>query len=169
MILRRRRGGLGLNADAAAVLALLRERLFENPAITKVAHNLAFEAKFLLARGITLVAPVYDTMLAAMLIYKEEGRFRRLADVGLKTLAREWLGLALPGFVAVVGVGSFADLDPRDPATIDYAGHDAAVALQRDGASVGQGQFDPASAAMARSRACVMPLSVRATLQGYIE
>lgn len=122
--------GLGLNADAAAVLALLRERLFENPAITKVAHNLAFEAKFLLARGITLVAPVYDTMLAAMLIYKEEGRFRRLADVGLKSLAREWLGQVLPGFVAVVGVGSFADLDPRDPATIDYAGHDAAVALQ---------------------------------------
>lgn len=122
--------GLGLNAEAGALLTLLRGRVFENPGITKIAHNLAFEAKFLLAQGIALVAPVYDTMLAALLIYKEEGRFRRLADVGLKTLARDWFGLALPGFVEVVGVGSFADLDPRDPATTAYAGHDAALALR---------------------------------------
>jgi DNA polymerase-1 len=122
--------GVSLNAAAAAVLTLLRQRVFENPAVTKIAHNLGFEAKFLLARGITLVPPVYDTMAGAMLIYKEEGHFRRLADAGLKTLARDWFGLTLPGFVEVVGVGSFADLDPRDPATIDYACHDADLALR---------------------------------------
>lgn len=118
------------NADAVAVLALLQSRVFENAAVTKIAHNLVFEAKFLLALGITLVPPVYDTMAGALLIYKEEGRFRRLADVGLKTLARDWFGLALPGFGEVVGMGSFADLDPRDPATIAYACSDADVALR---------------------------------------
>ena len=119
-----------VNAAAETVLALLRSRVFENPTVTKIAHNLSFEAKFLLAQQIKLVPPVYDTMAGALLIYKEEGRFRRLADVGLKTLARDWFGLALPSFVEVVGVGSFADLDPRAPATIAYACSDADVALR---------------------------------------
>lgn len=118
----------GTNAEAGAVWAFLRQRVFENPAVIKIAHNLAFEAKFLLARGIALVAPVYDTMAAAQLIYKEDGHFRRLADAGLKTLARDWLGLELPTFVEVVGLGSFADLNPQDPATIAYACHDADLA-----------------------------------------
>jgi DNA polymerase I - 3'-5' exonuclease and polymerase domains len=122
--------GVGLNAEVGPVFELLRRRVFENPGVLKIAHNLVFEAKFLLAQGIALVPPVYDSMVAALLIYKEEGRFRKLAEVGLKILARDWLGLALPTFAAVVGVGSFADLNPRDPATIDYACHDAAQALQ---------------------------------------
>lgn len=71
--------GTEFKADAGAVLALLRQRVFENPVVTKIAHNLAFEAKFLLAWGITLVPPVYDTMAGALLIYKEEGHFRRLS------------------------------------------------------------------------------------------
>ncbi|OFV72052.1 DNA polymerase [Acetobacterium wieringae] len=116
------------NADADAVFDYLKRRVFENPGVVKIAHNLAFEAKFLLARGIALVAPVYDTMAAAQLIYKEEGHFRRLADVGLKTLAKDWFGLALPRFVEVVGLGSFADLDPRAQPTIDYACSDADLA-----------------------------------------
>jgi DNA polymerase-1 len=118
------------NIDAQAAFEFLRRRVFENPGVIKIAHNLAFEAKFLLARGIALVAPVYDTMAAALLIYKEAGHFRRLADVGLKTLARDWLGLTLPGFVEVVGVGSFADLNPGDQATIAYACADADLARQ---------------------------------------
>lgn len=120
----------GINADPEAVLALLTQRVFANPAVTKIAHNLAFEAKFLRTLGITLVPPVYDTMAGALLTFKEEGHFRRLADVGLKTLARDWFGLALPSFVEVVGVGSFADLDPRDQATINYACSDADLALR---------------------------------------
>lgn len=120
----------GVNADPAVVLTLLRRQVFENEAVTKIAHNLAFEAKFLLAMGITLVPPVFDTMAGALLIYKDEGHFRRLADVGLKTLARDWFGLALPSYGAVVGDGSFADLDPRAPAITRYACSDAAVALR---------------------------------------
>ena len=103
--------GVGLNADAEAVFDFLRRRLFEHSGVVKVAHNLAFEAKFLLARGIALVPPVYDTMAAALLIYRQQGHFRKLAEVGLKTLARDWWGLNLPSFVDVVGLGSFADLD----------------------------------------------------------
>jgi DNA polymerase-1 len=120
--------GAGFNAEAGAVFDFLRQRVFEHPGVIKVAHNLAFEAKFLLARGIALVAPVYDTMAGALLIYREQGHFRTLAEVGLKTLARDWLGLTLPGFVDVVGLGSFADLDPRAPATIAYACADADLA-----------------------------------------
>lgn len=122
--------GSGLNAAAAAVFELLTRRVFENPAVTKIAHNLGFEAKFLRHRGITLVPPVYDSMVAALLIYREEGHFRRLAEAGLKTLAQDWFGLTLPGFVDVVGIGSFADLDPTATATINYACHDAALALR---------------------------------------
>lgn len=110
--------GLGLNAEVGPVFELLRRRVFENPGVIKIAHNLAFEAKFLLARGIALVAPVYDTMAGALLIYKQQGHFRKLAEVGLKTLAWDWLGLELPRFVEVVGLGSFADLDPRNQKTM---------------------------------------------------
>lgn len=120
--------GVGLNADAEAVFDFLRRRLFEHSGVVKVAHNLAFEAKFLLARGIALVPPVYDTMAAALLIYRQQGHFRKLAEVGLKTLARDWWGLNLPSFVDVVGLGSFADLDPRAAATIAYACADADLA-----------------------------------------
>ncbi len=116
------------NVEAEAAFAFLKRRVFEHPGVVKIAHNLAFEAKFLLARGIALVAPVYDTMAGAMLIYKEEGHFRQLADCGLKTLARDWFSLNLPNFLEVVGLGSFAELDPRQPATINYACADADLA-----------------------------------------
>jgi DNA polymerase-1 len=60
---------VGANAaDPAAIWEWLKTVFFESAAITKVAHNLAFEAAFLYARGIILQEPCYDTIAAAQLI-----------------------------------------------------------------------------------------------------
>ena len=120
----------GANAAPLKVMAWLRQRVFENPAVTKIVHNLSFEARFLLAQGITLVPPVYDTIAGAQLMLKDEQHFRGLRDAGLKGLAYEWCSLWLPSYGETVGTGSFRDLDPADDATIAYACGDADLALR---------------------------------------
>lgn len=121
---------IGINADPAAVLALLKATVFENPACLKIAHNLTFESKFLLAEQIVLQPPVFDTIAGAQLILKDASHFRRLNEAGLKRLAREWLGVELPSFSATVGKDHFCDLDPQAPKTAAYAAADAAFALK---------------------------------------
>ena len=44
----------GGNADAAEVIHYLRDQLWMNPVVIKVAHNLAFESMFLYALGIVI-------------------------------------------------------------------------------------------------------------------
>jgi len=117
------------NADREGVLDYLRNRVFEHPSVLKIVHNLCFETKFLLALGIVLVPPVYDTMAAAQLVLKDENHFRRLGDVGLKTLARDWFKRELPSYRDTVGTGCFGDLDPAASGTIAYACADADIAL----------------------------------------
>lgn len=46
----------------------LKTELFENTAVTKIAHNLAFESQFLYARGIVVQEPCYDTIAGAQLM-----------------------------------------------------------------------------------------------------
>ena len=60
----------GENADPDSIMDLLRTRLFCNPDVVKIAHNLAFEAKFLYALGIVVQPPCYDTMAAAQMTLK---------------------------------------------------------------------------------------------------
>lgn len=112
------------------VLAWLREALFENPRVRKVAHNLAFEAMFLYAQGIVVQAPCYDTIAAAQLTLKSTTAFRRLADSGLKTLVPELLDVDLPSFEEVTGGRCFDELDPQDAETVRYACADSDYALQ---------------------------------------
>lgn len=121
---------IGANLDPAAVLAVLEKTVFENPDCLKIVHNLAFESKFLLAAKITLQPPVFDTMAGAQLILKDAAHFRRLGEVGLKQLTREWFGVELPSFADTVGSGHFCDLDPQAQKTAAYAGADAAYALK---------------------------------------
>jgi DNA polymerase-1 len=71
---------------------------FADSAVTKIAHNLAFESQFLYARGIVIQEPVYDTIAAAQLIYKNEKEFRGLGDCGLKTLVDEYFQEQLPSY-----------------------------------------------------------------------
>ena len=111
-------------------MALLRARLFCNPNVVKIAHNLAFEAKFLYALGIVVQPPCYDTMAAAQMTLKSAFEFRVLSDCGLKTLVPQLLGVDLPSFEAVTAGRHFDELDPQDEETIRYACADSDFALR---------------------------------------
>ena len=120
----------GLNADPEEILKYLAERIFFNPQIVKVAHNLAFEAMFLYKYGIVIQEPVYDTIVAAQLTLKDDDQFRDLHDSGLKTLVPYLYGVELPTFESVVQGRYFDELDPDDWDTCRYACADSDWTLQ---------------------------------------
>jgi len=103
---------------------------FADPVITKIAHNLAFESAFLYARGIVIQEPIYDTIAAVHLIYKNEKEFRTLGDCGLKTLVEEYFHELLPSYADTVGGLHFDELDPTAEATVRYACADADYTLR---------------------------------------
>ena len=120
----------GGNADPGIIIPYLRDALWMNPNVTKVAHNLAFEAQFLYALGIVLQPPCYDTIATAQLTLKSNFEFRGLGDSGLKTLVPKLLGVELPTFEEVTGGRFFDELPPDAPETIRYACADSDYALQ---------------------------------------
>ena len=122
---------IGRNADGLTeIWAWLTAEILHNTAVTKIAHNLAFESQFLYARGIVVQEPCYDTIAAAQLIYKNEKEFRTLADCGLKTLVPEYFNEQLPSYADTVGNHHFDELDPADERTVRYACADADYALR---------------------------------------
>lgn len=121
----------GRNASKPeAVMDFLREALFENPAVIKVAHNLAFEAMFLYALGVVVQAPCYDTIAAAQLTLKSNTQFRGLSDSGLKTLVPQLFDVELPNFETVTAGRFFDELSPQDQETVRYACADSDFALR---------------------------------------
>jgi DNA polymerase-1 len=121
---------VGQNVSDQVDLWVYLAELFANPAVTKVAHNLAFESMFLYARGIVLQAPVYDTIAAAQLTLKGNTGFRTLADSGLKTLTPALLDMELPSFSEVTAGRHFDELDPANPETVRYACADSDYTLR---------------------------------------
>lgn len=117
-------------AGQDAVWAWLIPAFFMNPAVTKIAHNLAFESAFLYAKGIVVQEPCYDTIAAAQLVYKNEKKFRSLGDCGLKTLVPEYFGEQLPSYTETVGGLHFDELDPQAERTVRYACADSDYALR---------------------------------------
>lgn len=120
----------GDNADKNIIIPYLKDALFTNPSIIKIAHNLAFESAFLCALGIIIQPPCYDTIAAAQLTIKNNYDFRGLSDSGLKKLVPELLGIELPSFEEVTQGQHFDELPSHDPETIRYACADADYALQ---------------------------------------
>ena len=120
----------GNNADPVQVIPFLRDALWMNTAILKVAHNLAFESMFLYAQEIILQSPCYDTIAAAQLTLKNTFEFRSLADSGLKTLVPELLGETLPTFEEVTAGRYFDELPSRSLETVRYACADSDYALR---------------------------------------
>ena len=120
----------GGNADPEFIIPYLREALWMNPSVTKVAHNLAFEAQFLYALGFVLQPPCYDTIAAAQLTLKSSYEFRGLGDSGLKTLVPQLLGVALPTYREVTEGKSFDELPSHALETVRYACADSDYALQ---------------------------------------
>lgn len=120
----------GANSQKNIIMNYLKDELFLNTRITKIAHNLAFEASFLYKHGIIIQEPVYDTIAAAQLTLKSQDEYRQLHHSGLKTLARELLKEDLPTFNMVVGGGHFDELNSEDYETIRYACSDSDYALR---------------------------------------
>lgn len=116
--------------EPEAVMEYLREALFENATVIKVAHNLSFEAMFLYALGVIVQPPVYDTIAAAQLTLKSNTEFRGLSDSGLKTLVPQLFGVELPDFMSVTGGRFFDELSPEDMETVRYACADSDYALR---------------------------------------
>ncbi|MCB6415005.1 bifunctional 3'-5' exonuclease/DNA polymerase [Faecalimonas umbilicata] len=113
-----------------AVMEYLRQALFENATVIKVAHNLSFEAMFLYALGTIVQPPVYDTIAAAQLTLKSGTAFRGLSDSGLKTLVPQLFGVELPDFETVTAGRFFDELSPQDTETVRYACADSDYALR---------------------------------------
>ena len=122
---------IGTNAtDPADVLEYLREAVFENPNVVKVAHNLSFEAMFLYALSIVVCEPCYDTIAAAQLTLKSKFEFRNLSDSGLKLLSTSLFGAEMPDFAAVTAGRLFDEMDPADKETLHYACADSDYTLR---------------------------------------
>ena len=94
---------------------------FENQDRVKIAHNLAFEAMFLYAKGIIVQQPCYDTIAAAQLTLKEPYEYRTLHDSGLKLLAIQFYGADMPSFEKVTNGRHFDEMNPQEYETIRYA------------------------------------------------
>ncbi|MBR2941974.1 MAG: bifunctional 3'-5' exonuclease/DNA polymerase [Clostridia bacterium] len=120
----------GGNADRAQVIPFLQAALWMNPAVVKVAHNLAFESMFLYAMGIILQPPCYDTIAAAQMTLKAPFEFRNLGDCGLKRLVPELLHDELPTFEEVTEGRFFDELPSHAPDTVRYACADSDYALR---------------------------------------
>lgn len=122
---------LGQNAaDQDALWDWLTGAFFQNGMVTKIAHNLSFEAMFLYARNIVVQVPVYDTIAASQLTLKSNTKYRGLGDSGLKALVPELFGVELPSFGEVTDGRHFDELDPQDPETVRYACTDSDFALR---------------------------------------
>ncbi|MDR2712256.1 MAG: bifunctional 3'-5' exonuclease/DNA polymerase [Clostridiales bacterium] len=121
---------IGQNASGLIEIWEWLAAFFADPTIIKIAHNLAFESAFLYARGIVIQEPVYDTIAAAQLIYKNENEFRGLGDCGLKTLVEEFFHERLPSYSMTVGGLHFDELDSTAEATVRYACADADYSLR---------------------------------------
>jgi len=120
----------GGNADAGEVIHYLRDQLWMNPVVIKVAHNLAFESMFLYALGIVIQPPCYDTIAAAQMTLKSAYQFRGLSDSGLKKLVPELIGDELPTFEDVTEGRFFDELPSHAPETVRYACADSDYALR---------------------------------------
>ena len=120
----------GPNADPEQIIPFLRDALWMNPAVVKIAHNLSFEAMFLYALGVVVQPPCYDTIAAAQMTLKTTFEFRALSDSGLKKLVPELLGDELPTFEDVTEGRFFDELASDDPDTVRYACADSDYALR---------------------------------------
>ena len=122
---------VGKNAEAPErILQYLKDAVFENTNVIKVAHNLAFEAMFLYAQGIVIQAPCYDTIAASQLTLKNREEFRKLVDSGLKLLATSLFQADMPDFQTVTNGRHFDELDPGSEEAICYACADADYTLR---------------------------------------
>lgn len=97
--------------------------VLENPTTLKIGQNLKYDINVLARAGIDLAGPLFDTMLAAALLYPER-RTNNMDD-----LARDLLGLKTKPIVELIGKGKSAItmLEVPLPQVAEYAAEDADV------------------------------------------
>ena len=113
-----------------ALWAWLKENIYENKSVVKVAHNLSFEAMFLYAMGIVVKAPCYDTIAASQLTLKSKWEFRNLHDSGLKFLATSLFCADMPSFETVTAGRHFDEMNPQEHEALRYACADSDYTLR---------------------------------------
>lgn len=122
---------IGKNIDAPERMwAWLKDKLYENKSVIKVAHNLSFEAMFLYAMGIVVKAPCYDTIAASQLTLKSKWEFRGLHDSGLKLLAATLFCADMPSFESVTAGRHFDEMNPQETEALRYACADSDYTLR---------------------------------------
>ena len=120
---------IGANIDKADFYRFLLDFL-TNPDITKVAHNISFEAMMSYVRGIVIQPPVYDTIAAAQMTLKSDFEFRGLSDSGLMKLAATICDEPLPSFTDVTEGKHFDEIPAQDAETVRYGAADSDFALR---------------------------------------
>lgn len=113
-----------------ALWVWLKDNLYENKSVIKVAHNLSFEAMFLYAMGIVIKAPCYDTIAASQLTLKSKWEFRGLHDSGLKLLATTLFYADMPSFETVTAGRHFDEMNPQEHEALRYACADSDYTLR---------------------------------------
>lgn len=126
----RHRVGRNFELPISDFMHALHRSFFHSGRILKIAHNIAFESMFMYKYGIVIQLPAYDTIAAGRLTLKNAKEYRVLYDCGLKTLSKEILRKPRPSFADVTDGKHFDELDPADPATIEYAVMDSDDALR---------------------------------------
>lgn len=119
----------GKNINEAEFFTFLSAFLADRK-IMKIAHNIAFESAMAYAKGISIQAPVYDTICASQMSLKSSYEFRKLNESGLKRLAEELFDEQLPSFIRVTDGRHFDELDANDAETVRYGAADADFALR---------------------------------------
>lgn len=118
--------------EGQKVLEEFRE-VFTRPGIEKIGHNLKFDLSVLLAHGLEVIGPFFDTMLAHSLIEPDQRH-------GMDYLSETYLNYTPVPISALINTGkekdlfstqSMADVAEADPQKIaDYAAEDADVTWQ---------------------------------------
>ncbi len=117
--------GVPQQLDGDLVFAKLKS-VMEDFQISKIAHNLKFDASILSKVGIEITGPIFDTMLESYVLNSSA-----VPQHGLDRLALKYLNTATTKYEEVVGKGKNQitfDLVDIDNAT-EYAAEDADVAL----------------------------------------
>ncbi len=120
--------------DKAAAKAVLEEfrEVLTRPGIEKVGHNLKFDLSVLLAHGVEVAGPFFDTMLAHSLIDPDQRH-------GMDFLSEMYLRYTPIPITSLIGTekndlfsqATMADVAAQDPRKVaDYAAEDADVTWQ---------------------------------------
>ncbi|MCD7785718.1 MAG: bifunctional 3'-5' exonuclease/DNA polymerase [Oscillospiraceae bacterium] len=119
----------GTNVDSAEFWQFQKQFLM-NPEVTKVAHNLSFEAMMSYHLGIVIQSPVYDTIAACQMTQKSKWEFRKLSESGLKRMATEQFGVEMPSFTDVTNGRHFDEMNPQEWETVRYGCADSDMTLR---------------------------------------